>query len=104
MKITSQSTKPPVPVPTEVNPVKSPKKPPAGHPPPVAAPPDESTLVLLSSDAKHLGGIKDDAGFDAKKVERIATAIRAGTFKVNPDAIADKLISNATELLARKPN
>jgi negative regulator of flagellin synthesis FlgM len=104
MKITSQTTKAPAPIATEVNPVRSPQKPPAGHPPPVAAPPDESAQVLLSSEAKHMGSIKDEAGFDAQKVDRIAAAIRAGTFKVNPDVIADKLISNATELLGRKPS
>ena len=40
-------------------------------------------------------------GFDAAKVERISRSIQDGTFKVNPDAIADKLIANAQELLAR---
>jgi negative regulator of flagellin synthesis FlgM len=39
--------------------------------------------------------------FDAAKVERIAQAIRDGTFKVNADVIADKLIANAQELLGR---
>jgi negative regulator of flagellin synthesis FlgM len=105
MKITTQLPMPQVPVSTETVAVKDTKKHhPGGHRPPVAAPPDESAQVLLSAEAKQLGGIKDETGFDTKKVERIATAIRAGTFKVNPEAIADKLISNATELLARKPN
>ena len=37
--------------------------------------------------------------FDADKVQRISDAIREGKFTVNPDAIADKLIANAQELL-----
>ena len=44
------------------------------------------------------------AEFDSAKVERIAQAIRDGKFTVNPEAIADKLIVNAQELLGRKPN
>jgi negative regulator of flagellin synthesis FlgM len=43
------------------------------------------------------------AEFDSAKVERIAQAIRDGSYRINADAIADKLISNATELIAR-PN
>jgi len=35
-------------------------------------------------------------------VDRIAQAIRDGQFKINPEAIADKLIQNAEELLGRK--
>jgi negative regulator of flagellin synthesis FlgM len=110
MKIGSLETKPPVPVAADRTNAKKDQvhtAPPdrVGSPlPATPAKPEESAQVQLSSAAKLLGGIKDDAGFDAKKVERIASAIRAGTFKVNPDAIADKLIANAAELLARKPN
>jgi negative regulator of flagellin synthesis FlgM len=39
--------------------------------------------------------------FDAEKVDRIAKSIEDGTFKANPEAIADKLISNAQELLTK---
>jgi negative regulator of flagellin synthesis FlgM len=42
--------------------------------------------------------------FDAEKVERIAQAIRDGKFQVNAEAIADKLIANAADLLGRTPN
>lgn len=42
-----------------------------------------------------------EGSFDAAKVEEIARAIRNGEFKVNAQAIADKLISNAQELLDR---
>ena len=38
--------------------------------------------------------------FDTAKVEAIKAAIAAGTFKVNPEAIADKLIAGVQDLLA----
>ena len=41
------------------------------------------------------------AEFDAEKVSRISDAISKGEFKINPEAIADKLISNAQELLTK---
>jgi len=39
--------------------------------------------------------------FDAEKVARISAQLANGSFKVNPEAIADKLIANAQELLAK---
>lgn len=42
-----------------------------------------------------------DAGIDAEKVARMAQAIADGSFKPNPEAIADKLIANAREQLAK---
>ncbi len=72
-----------------------------------AAPAAEaSAQVDLSAAASALSsaGTSNDGSFDAGKVERIAQAIRDGNFKVNPEAIADKLIDNAKELLARKPS
>jgi negative regulator of flagellin synthesis FlgM len=47
-------------------------------------------------------GVGSDATFDGAKVERIAQAIRDGQFTINAEAIADKLIVNAAELLGRK--
>jgi len=38
---------------------------------------------------------------DTAKVEQVRTAIANGTYKVNPEAIADKLLSNAKEMLKR---
>ena len=61
-----------------------------------------STQVALSSAASSLLG-GEDASFDAAKVERIAQAIRDGSFRINAGAIADKLLDNAQELLARPP-
>ena len=39
--------------------------------------------------------------FDAEKVARIAQAIADGKFTINAEAIADKLIANAQELLGK---
>ena len=63
-----------------------------------------SAQVELSPAASALANPAADASFDGAKVERIAQAIRDGKFTVNPEAIADKLIVNAQELLGRKPN
>jgi negative regulator of flagellin synthesis FlgM len=63
---------------------------------------EASAQVALSPAATELAGAKADPAFDAAKVERIAQAIRDGKFVVNPEAIADKLIVNAEELLGRK--
>lgn len=63
---------------------------------------EASAKVEISPEASALSGLAADATFDTAKVERIAQAIRDGKFKVNPEAIADKLIVNAEELLGRK--
>lgn len=63
---------------------------------------DASATVALSSTAAELsqGGVAD-ASFDQAKVERIAQAIRDGNYQINAEAIADKLIANAQELLGK---
>ncbi len=61
---------------------------------------EASAKVELSTTARLAAG--DDGTFDAGKVDAIAAAIRDGKFKVNAEAIADKLIVNAEELLGRK--
>lgn len=66
------------------------------------AKPEPSAKVELSASASVLAAAEADPAFDTAKVERIAQAIRDGKFEVNADAIADKLIQNAQELLARK--
>ena len=63
---------------------------------------EASAKVELSPEASALSGLSSDATFDTAKVERIAQAIKDGKFKVNPEAIADKLIVNAEELPGRK--
>jgi negative regulator of flagellin synthesis FlgM len=42
-----------------------------------------------------------DAEIDVQKVASIRAAIQQGTYVVNPEAIADKLLSNAQEMLRR---
>jgi negative regulator of flagellin synthesis FlgM len=64
--------------------------------------PEASAQIELSSAATSLlSGISDEGSFDAEKVERISQAIAQGKFSINADAIADKLIANAQELLVR---
>ena len=68
---------------------------------PAAAGVDASATVALSSTASTLLSTGSASEFDADKVARIAGAIAEGSFKINPEAIADKLIANAQELLAK---
>jgi negative regulator of flagellin synthesis FlgM len=65
------------------------------------AAPDASAKVELSSTASTLLSGGTSAEFDTAKVARVSQAIAGGTFKVNPEVIADKLISNAQELLTK---
>ena len=62
---------------------------------------DASANVQISTTAAGLLSSGSAPEFDAAKVARMADAIAGGTFKVNPDAIADKLIANAQELLTK---
>ncbi|MDB5819468.1 MAG: hypothetical protein JWQ11_3108 [Rhizobacter sp.] len=61
-----------------------------------------STVALSSTASTLLSGTGGD--FDAEKVSRISAAIADGSYKINADAIADKLISNAQELLKPAPH
>ena len=63
---------------------------------------DASAKIALSSEAASLIAGGSNSEFDAEKVARISQAIDDGTFKINAEVIADKLISNAQELLAKK--
>jgi negative regulator of flagellin synthesis FlgM len=69
---------------------------------PAISTPEPSAKVKLSASASVLAAAEADPSFDTAKVDRIAQAIRDGKFEVNADAIADKLIQNAQELLGRK--
>ena len=62
---------------------------------------EPSAKVELSAGAL-LGAGGTDATLDAEKVKRISDAIRDGKFEINAEAIADKLIANAHELLTPK--
>ena len=62
---------------------------------------DDSAKIELSSTASTLLSGGSSAEFDAQKVAAMSKAIEDGTFKVNPEAIADKLIANAQEIVAK---
>lgn len=99
MKIGSIDTKPVAPASTGDRKVGSGAASPSGGP---AA--EASAKVALSPAATLLSKVADDPAFDAQKVDRIASAIRDGTYKINAEAIADKLLVTAEELLGRKLN
>jgi negative regulator of flagellin synthesis FlgM len=72
-----------------------------------AAPaPAPSAQVAISEAAAKLAASTgpDDGSFDTAKVQRISQAISEGKFTINANAIADKLISNAQELLSSRAN
>ena len=58
--------------------------------------------VTVSTLARTMEQSKSgDADVDTAKVNAVRTAIANGTYAVNPGAIADKLLSNAHEMLSR---
>lgn len=59
-----------------------------------------ASSVKLSSTASTLLAGAAGPEFDAAKVERVRQAMADGSFKVDPEAIADKLLANAAEVLA----
>jgi negative regulator of flagellin synthesis FlgM len=56
--------------------------------------------VKISETSRSLGTSHAEAPFDAKRVDAIKAAISAGQFKVNPEAVADKIVNSASQLLA----
>jgi negative regulator of flagellin synthesis FlgM len=68
---------------------------------PVTSGADASAKVELSSTASTLLSTGGTSEFNADKVTKVSDSIANGTFKVNPEAIADKLIANAQELLGK---
>jgi len=59
--------------------------------------------VTVSTLARGLekAGRGEAADVDTQKVATVRAAIQDGTYVVNPEAIADKLLSNAQEMLNR---
>jgi len=55
--------------------------------------------VNISETSRALGTSHTEAPFDAKRVDAIKSAISAGQFKVNPEAVADKILNSASQLL-----
>lgn len=68
---------------------------------PAAATAQEPSAKVELSSAAALRGSDGSAEFDAEKVQRVAQAIRDGSYRIDPEAIADKLIANAREILER---
>ena len=66
---------------------------------------DDATTASLSSLASTLASLEPELRapeFDQVKVDAIKQAMREGKFEVNPDAVADKLITSVQELLTKK--
>lgn len=65
------------------------------------AKPQPGVTVTLSSASQAVsaaGGGGSDV-FNSQKVEAMKLAIADGSFKANPEAIADKMLSNAAEMM-----
>lgn len=62
---------------------------------------EASAKVSLSTLADNLLNGADPA-FDAAKVEKVKQSIDNGSYRVDAEVIADKLIANAQELLGRR--
>lgn len=74
------------------------KAPPAGQGSPQGG--DEVRLNALSSKLQAIESSLAESGIiDLAKVEEIKQAISEGRFKVNPEAVADRLLDTVRELL-----
>jgi negative regulator of flagellin synthesis FlgM len=72
----------------------------AGRAAAAASPAQAGVTVTLSSSASQaLSGAGNSDVFNADKVEAMKASIADGSFKVNAEAIADKMLSNAAEML-----
>jgi negative regulator of flagellin synthesis FlgM len=69
--------------------------------PAAATKPQAGVTVTLSSTSQSMAaGSGSSDVFNADKVEAMKLAIANGTFQVNAEAIADKMLSNAAEMLS----
>jgi negative regulator of flagellin synthesis FlgM len=66
-----------------------------------ATKPQAGVTVTLSSASQAMSSTGGTGGevFNAQKVDAMKLSIANGTFQVNPEAIADKMLSNAAEML-----
>ena len=61
--------------------------------------------IQISETSRSLqtaGASRTEAPFDAQRVSAIKSAIASGHFKVNPEAVADKVLNSASQLLTGK--
>ncbi|GAA3987229.1 hypothetical protein GCM10022279_07820 [Comamonas faecalis] len=56
--------------------------------------------VTLSQTARSSQVTRSSADFNADKVKAVKASIENGTFKVNAEVVADKLLANAQETLS----
>ncbi len=65
--------------------------------------PAQTDTVHISSKLESLAQVGGNSVFDANKVEEIKAAIANGTFKVDPEKVANGLLDTVTDLIhARK--
>jgi negative regulator of flagellin synthesis FlgM len=57
--------------------------------------------ITVSSQARALGPISAGDGVDATRVAEVSKAIASGTYKVDAETIAEKMLANAQEILSR---
>ncbi|MDP3254069.1 MAG: flagellar biosynthesis anti-sigma factor FlgM [Hydrogenophaga sp.] len=82
-------------------PQKAADKPVAGSPAASGAPAAAGVTVTLSpSTVSAMGPGGGGEVFNAEKVEAMKQSIANGTFQVNAEAIADKMLANAAEMLS----
>jgi negative regulator of flagellin synthesis FlgM len=65
----------------------------------VSKAPAETDSVHLSSTVQSLSQSGASGVFDAKKVEEIKAAIADGTFKVDPEKVANGLLDTVSDLI-----
>ncbi len=72
---------------------------------PASSPAATSSQVSLSDLSGTLQSLEarfaTEPAFDAKRVQQIKDAIRSGQFRVNPEAIADRLIESVREIVGK---
>lgn len=93
----------PVSTPVQPQPAKGGQSTPARASTPKSSSQPAGVAVTVSTLARTLAAATTDGAgeVDAEKVSSVRAAIQQGTYKVNAEAIADKLLANAQEILNR---
>lgn len=66
------------------------------------APKDPVSLSELSRKLTAMESRMHEGGIDSSRVNAIKTAIRNGEFKVNAEAVAERLLQNVQDMLSGK--